>query len=260
MEIKNVLTQIVRDGFILVFNQDKLDVAETAKALVKAGIYNMEVTCRIQKPLEKISILKREMPEFVTGAASLVDFDGLLKSYNGLSICDPLPSVDEVVESGADYLVSAINFSDASYEKHAGKIAMIPGCGTATEIASQYSKGANICKLFPAKQIGGPDYIKAIDPAIHKIISIIPTGGTTAENIPDYIGAGVLVLGGSFSMIDKAKFARIVDGQDYDLLADELKKVKELIDNTRAKKWPELDFKIASIDKISKVTGRNFNI
>lgn len=260
MDIKKVLTTILRDGFILVFNQDKLDAAKTAQALIKAGINNMEVTCRISKPLDKILKLKKELPDFVTGAASLIDFPEVLELYNKSNPDDPLPSIQQVVDAGADYLVSAVNFSDASYEKFSGKTAMIPGCGSVTEIASQFSKGANFCKLFPAKQIGGPAYIKAIDPAIHKTISIIPTGGTNADNIPDYIAAGVLVLGGSFSMIEKATMQKIIERQNYDLLADELKKVKELIDRQRRKHWPNVDFSSADVEQISKMTGRNFNI
>jgi len=137
---------------------------------------------------------------------------------------------------------------------------MIPGCGSATEIVSQFSKGANLCKIFPAKQLGGPAFVKAIDPAIHKTISLVPTGGTNASNIPDYIDAGVLVLGGSFSMIEKSTMKKIVDEQDYELLAGELKKIKELIDKLRANKYPDIDFASASIEQISQATGRNFNI
>ena len=173
---------------------------------------------------------------------------------------DPLPSVSEVVDAGACYLVSAVNFSDAGYERFAGKIAMIPGCGSATEVVSQYSKGANLCKVFPAKQLGGPAFVKAIDPAIHKTISLVPTGGTNAGNIPDYIDAGVLVLGGSFSMIDKASINRIIDEQDYSLLAEELTKIKKLIDGLRADKYPDIDFASASLEQISQATGRSFNV
>jgi len=259
MNIKSTIETLLRDGFILVFNQDKLDVVKTAEALVKAGVNNMEVTCRIKKPLEKLSRLRKEVPDFATGSASLIDSPQMLELYNKAHPEDPLPSLDQVVDAGACYLVSAINFSDAGFEKFAGKIPMIPGCGSATEIVSQFSKGANLCKVFPAKQLGGPAFIKAIDPAIHKTISLVPTGGTNAGNIPDYIDAGVLVLGGSFSMIDKATMKKIVDEQDYELLAGELTKVKQLIDKLRADKYPGIDFSSVSIEQISKATGRNFN-
>jgi len=260
VDITSTIERLLRDGFILVFNQDKLNVVKTAQALMKADIYNMEVTCRIRNPLEKIIRLKKEFPQFCVGAASLIDSAAILNIYNQQYSDDPLPTLEEAARAGADYLVSAVNFSDEAYNKYAGRVAMIPGCGTVTEIVEQYSKGANMCKLFPAKQLGGPAYIKAIDPAIHKLISIIPTGGTTLENIPDYISAGVLVLGGSFSMIAKETFKKIVDEQDYELLSSEVKKVKVLIDKCRAKQYPGLNFKSDSLDRICRATGRNFNI
>jgi 2-dehydro-3-deoxyphosphogluconate aldolase/(4S)-4-hydroxy-2-oxoglutarate aldolase len=260
MNIKSTIETLIRDGFILVFNQDKLDVVKTAEALMKAGINNMEVTCRIKKPLEKMSRLRKELPDFSTGSASLIDSAQMLELYNKTHPEDPLPSLAQVVDAGACYLVSAINFSDAGFEKFAGLIPMIPGCGSATEIVSQFSKGANLCKIFPAKQLGGPGFVKAIDPAIHKTISLVPTGGTNPGNIPDYIDAGVLVLGGSFSMVEKSTMKKIIDEQDYELLAGELKKIKELIDKLRAEKYSDIDFTSASLDQISRCTGRNFNI
>ncbi len=255
--MKKALSTLLKDGFILVFNMDKLDVVKTAEALMEAGIMNMEVTCRIKKPLEKITRVKKELPGFICGAASLADYPAFLNVFNARNADDQLPSVQQVVDAGSDYLVSAVNFSDDSYAKFAGKLPMIPGCGTATEIISQYAKGANICKLFPAKEIGGCSYIKAIDPAIHKTISIIPTGGTDMTNITDYIKAGVLVLGGSFSMIEKSKMAQIVDNQDYKLLAAEFKVAKDYIDKCRSEVWPGINF--ACIDTVTKTTGRCFN-
>ena len=260
MDIKTTIQTLIRDGFILVFNEDRLDIVKTAEALLEAGIGNMEVTCRIKKPLEKLGRLRRELPEFVAGAASLIDYPEMLNIYNKSYPDNQLPTVEEVVDAGAHYLVSAVNFRKATYGKYAGKLPIIPGCGSATEIIQQFSLGANLCKVFPAKELGGPAFIKAVDPAIHKLISLVPTGGTNAQNIGDYIDAGVLVLGGSFSAIEKPMFAKIVEQQDYKLLACELKKTKELIDSKREQKWPKLDFAKASIDQISRITGRNFNI
>ncbi|MHC4174343.1 MAG: bifunctional 4-hydroxy-2-oxoglutarate aldolase/2-dehydro-3-deoxy-phosphogluconate aldolase [Planctomycetota bacterium] len=260
MDIKSTITTLLRDGFILVFNQDKLDVVRTAEALIKAGVNNLEITCRIKKPLEKMERLRKELPDFVAGSASLIDWPEMLDVYNKANPQDPLPSVQQVADAGACYLVSAVNFSDESFEKFAGKIPMIPGCGSATEVVSQFSKGANLCKIFPAKQLGGPAFVKAIDPAIHKTISLVPTGGTNAGNIPDYIDVGVLVLGGSFSMVDKATMQKIIDEQDYDLLAEKLTAIKQLIDKLRAEKYPDIDFAKASVEQISRTTGRNFNI
>ncbi len=260
MDIKTTLTTLLRDGFILVFNHDKLDIVRTGEALLAAGVNNMEVTCRIKRPLEKLSRLRKELPEFVAGSASLIDWPGMLAVYNNAHRDDPLPTLGQVVDAGACYLVSAVNFSDASFRRFAGKVPMIPGCGSATEVVTQFAKGANLCKVFPAQELGGAAFVKAIDPAIHKMISLVPTGGTTSANIPDYVDAGVLVLGGSFSMIDKAKMQKIVDEQDYKLLAGELAQVKQLIDRQRAAKYRGLDFASASLELIGQKTGRNFNV
>jgi 2-dehydro-3-deoxyphosphogluconate aldolase/(4S)-4-hydroxy-2-oxoglutarate aldolase len=260
MDIKNTIRTLLKDSLILVFNENKLDIIKTAQALIKAGINNMEVTCRISKPLEKMTRLRKELPDFAIGAASMIDFPGMLKVFNKANPSDPLPSVQQVADAGVDYLVSAANFSNQTYKKFAGKLPIIPGCGTTTEILDQYSKGANLCKIFPAKELGGPAFVKAIDPAIHKIISLVPTGGTNAANIPEYIDAGILALGGSFSMIDKAVMKKIIDEQNYNLLAEEFSKIKQLIDKARLQKWPNIDFATATVEQISQTTKRNFNI
>jgi len=260
MDIKSTIETLLRDGFILVFNQDKLDIVKTAEALMTAGVNNMEVTCRIKTPLAKLERLRKELPDFVAGAASLIDSPGMLNVYNKANPDDPIPTLRQVVDAGACYLVSAVNFSDAGYQEFAGKLPMIPGCGTATEVVTQFGKGANLCKIFPAKQLGGPAYVKAIDPALHKIISLVPTGGTNATNIPDYVSAGVLVLGASFSMIDKATMAKIIDDQDYDLLSRELAAIKQMIDDHRSERYPQIDFSSVTVEQICQITGRNFNL
>ena len=53
---------------------------------------------------------------------------------------------------------------------------------------------------------------------------------------------------------------KIVEEQDYDLLARELTITKKIIDKLRAEKYPGIDFKTASLEDISKITGRNFNV
>jgi 2-dehydro-3-deoxyphosphogluconate aldolase/(4S)-4-hydroxy-2-oxoglutarate aldolase len=260
MRIKTTITTLLRDGFILVFNQDKLDIVKTADALIKAGVNNMEITCRINRPLEKLARLRRELPDFAAGAASLIDWPGMLDVYNRANLQNPLPTLTQAVDAGACYLVSPVNFSDESFEKFSGKIPLIPGCGTATEIVGQFSKGANLCKVFPAKELGGPAFVKAIDPAIHKTISLVPTGGTNTGNIPEYIDAGVLVLGGSFSMVEDAAMKKIIDEQDYAILSKELAAIKHLIDTVRAEKYPRINFAKASVEDVSEATGRNFNV
>jgi len=259
MTIQSTLTTVLRDGFILVFNQEKLDVVATAEALLAAGVHNMEITCRISRPLERIARLKETLPDFCVGCASLVDDPAFVQRYNTRHADDPLPSVVQATEAGADYVVSAVGFRPDTYQALTGRAAMIPGCGSADEIVRQYALGANLCKLFPARQLGGPTYLKAIDPALHKTIAVVPMGGTNPDNMPDYIAAGALVVGGSFSLIDKPALEAAQAG-DYKRLTQCLQRVKQLIDEHRAKRWPELDWTTATVQQIATATGRDFNL
>jgi predicted mannosyl-3-phosphoglycerate phosphatase (HAD superfamily) len=61
-------------------------------------------------------------------------------------------------------------------------------------------------------------------------------------------------------MIKKATMQKIIDEQDYGLLAQELTKIKQLIDKLRAEKYLDVDFARASVERISEITGRNFNV
>ena len=260
MTVTETVQQILRDGYILVFNQDKLDVVKTAGALCEAGLGNMEVTCRIKHPLAKMAELRAAMPDLAIGAASLIDNPAFLEAYNAAHPADPLPAVEHVVDAGCDYLVSAANFRTETFDRYAGDVAMIPGCGTVSDIVTQYALGASFVKIFPAKQLGGPAFVKAVDAPTHKIVPIVPTGGTNAENIPDYVAAGILAVGGSFSAIDKATLARVIDEQDYALLATELRKIKALVDDVRSAQYPDLDFTTVTCDAVSAATGRQFNL
>jgi hypothetical protein len=120
MDIHQTIYRFVRDGFILVFNRDGLDVAKTAQALADAGIGNMEFTCRVQKPLEKIRRLRKAIPGFCIGAASLIDSPSVLRRQNRRIPDDPPPSVDEELEAGVDRRapqVPGLYFSTASLRK-----------------------------------------------------------------------------------------------------------------------------------------------
>ena len=108
MQKTQTIETLVRDGFILVFNQNKLDVVETARALLDAGIHNVEVTCRINQPLEKITRLRKELPEMLVGAASLIDSPAMLNRYNAAHPDDPLPTVAQAVDQIGEHATIVI--------------------------------------------------------------------------------------------------------------------------------------------------------
>jgi 2-dehydro-3-deoxyphosphogluconate aldolase/(4S)-4-hydroxy-2-oxoglutarate aldolase len=70
------------------------------------------------------------------------------------------------------------------------KILWSPGCGSLTEIVKAEELGAEVVKIFPATQVGGPEFIKAIK-GPRPMTNIMPTGGVepTEDNLKKWITA-----------------------------------------------------------------------
>jgi len=57
-------------------------------------------------------------------------------------------------------------------------------------------------KVFPAAQLGGPEYIKAIRGPLPQIL-LVPTGGVNIQNAGAFIKAGATALGVGGELVDK---------------------------------------------------------
>ena len=64
------------------------------------------------------------------------------------------------------------------------KVAWSPGCGSLTEISLAEELGAEVVKIFPGSQVGGPGFVKAVRGPF-PWTSIMPTGGVepTEDNL-----------------------------------------------------------------------------
>jgi 2-dehydro-3-deoxyphosphogluconate aldolase/(4S)-4-hydroxy-2-oxoglutarate aldolase len=96
----------------------------------------------------------------------------------------------------------------------------MPGCGTLTEISKAEELGAEIVKIFPAGQIGGPSFIKNIKGPC-PWTNIIPTGGVkpTEENLSEWFNAGAFCVG-----MGSQLFAKKADNTyDYNSITDKTK-------------------------------------
>jgi 2-dehydro-3-deoxyphosphogluconate aldolase/(4S)-4-hydroxy-2-oxoglutarate aldolase len=69
----------------------------------------------------------------------------------------------------------------------------LPGVFTPTEAQNAFVAGCRMVKLFPS-EIVGPRYIKAIRAPLDDI-EIVPTGGISAENVAEYVKAGIVAAG-----------------------------------------------------------------
>jgi 2-dehydro-3-deoxyphosphogluconate aldolase/(4S)-4-hydroxy-2-oxoglutarate aldolase len=57
-------------------------------------------------------------------------------------------------------------------------------------------------KVFPAAQLGGPEYIRAIKAPLPQIL-LIPTGGVNLQNAGAFIKAGCAAIGVGGELVDK---------------------------------------------------------
>jgi len=66
------------------------------------------------------------------------------------------------IQNGTNFVVSPVLKDDMAVVCNRRKILWIPGCGSVTEISHAEELGAEIVKIFPASQVGGPKFIAAV--------------------------------------------------------------------------------------------------
>ncbi|MGV3459779.1 MAG: bifunctional 4-hydroxy-2-oxoglutarate aldolase/2-dehydro-3-deoxy-phosphogluconate aldolase [Flavobacterium sp.] len=180
-----VLQSLENCGVVPVFYHADASVGkEVLKAVYDAGIRVFEFTNRgdgAHRVFEELVIwAKKELPELILGIGSVVDA-GTTSLY---------------IQLGANFVVSPIVNAEMAATCNRRKIPWMPGCGSLTEINHAESLGADIVKIFPAEQVGGADFIKAVKapcPWTH----IMPTGGVipTDENLQKWFTAGAHCVG-----------------------------------------------------------------
>lgn len=100
------------------------------------------------------------------------------------------------LQLGANFIVSPIVNSEMAKTCNRRKVAWMPGCGSVTEISYAEELGAEVVKIFPGSQVGGPAFVKAVKGPL-PWSSIMPTGGVdpTEESLKEWYDAGVHCVG-----------------------------------------------------------------
>jgi 2-dehydro-3-deoxyphosphogluconate aldolase/(4S)-4-hydroxy-2-oxoglutarate aldolase len=180
-----VYNKIMEVGIVPVFyNRDIKTCIKVIDACYQGGAKIFEFTNRGDFAHEVFSEISHYVSENFTdlalGAGSIVDG----------------PTASLYIQLGADFIVSPVLKEDMAIICNRRKIPWMPGCGTLTEIAKAEELGAEIVKIFPAGQIGGPSFIKNIKGPC-PWTNIIPTGGVkpTEENLSEWFNAGAFCVG-----------------------------------------------------------------
>ncbi|MBN2657599.1 MAG: bifunctional 4-hydroxy-2-oxoglutarate aldolase/2-dehydro-3-deoxy-phosphogluconate aldolase [Spirochaetales bacterium] len=172
-------------GIIAVLIIDNPDMAvPLAETLLENGVNTIELTLRTETALESLRRIRREVPEIMAGAGTVLS----------------PAQVVEVNSAGAAFGV-APGFNRRVVEKAASeKFPFSPGISTPSELEGAVENGCNVLKFFHAEAMGGVKYLKGINaPYSFLNLSYIPLGGLKPDNIHEYLEMEeVLALGGSW--------------------------------------------------------------
>ena len=184
-------------GMVPVFYHKDPDVCKkVVKACYDGGVRVFEFTNRgdfatlVFAELNKWAI--ENCPEMIMGAGSVLD-EGTAAMYIAL---------------GANFIVSPLIDEGTAKVCNKRKISWSPGCGSVTEIGRAHELGAEVVKIFPGSQVGGPAFVKAVKGPM-PWTSIMPTGGVapTEENLKAWIEAGATCVGMGSQLFPKEVLA-----------------------------------------------------
>jgi 2-dehydro-3-deoxyphosphogluconate aldolase/(4S)-4-hydroxy-2-oxoglutarate aldolase len=167
------------------------EATRIAEAVRNGGIKVIEITMTVPGALEVIEeVSGRFGKEVLIGAGTVLDAE----------------TARLAILAGAEFIVSpCLGEELIRMGKRYGKV-VIPGAMTPTEILEAWELGADIVKVFPVDQLGGPAYVKAIKAPLPQI-PLLPTGGVNIKNIAEYIKAGASAVAVGGELIDKKAVA-----------------------------------------------------
>jgi 2-dehydro-3-deoxyphosphogluconate aldolase/(4S)-4-hydroxy-2-oxoglutarate aldolase len=211
-----VLQWISGVGLIPIVRVDSTDLARRAVAAIQKGeVSIVEITMTVPGAVRVIEELSAELGEqTLIGAGTVLDPE----------------KAKECIKAGAQFIVSpALNPDTIACCNDEG-VVMLAGAMTPTEIVNAWTLGAGMVKIFPAGEVGGPGFIKALKgPLPH--IKMIPTGGITLATAKAFLQAGSDALGIGGDMVD---VAALKQGKDA-IVTEKAKQFIEIVRQVRGK-------------------------
>ena len=165
---------------------DAKDAAPLGDALMKGGLPAAEVTFRTAAAVDTIKTLKKEFPDMLVGAGTVLTTE----------------QADRAIDAGAEFIVApGLNPKVVKHVLDKG-YPMSPGIATATEIEAALDLGLTFVKFFPAEANGGLPMIKALA-GPYTNVKYMPTGGVSAKNLAEYLAYDKIVCCGGTWMVKK---------------------------------------------------------
>jgi 2-dehydro-3-deoxyphosphogluconate aldolase/(4S)-4-hydroxy-2-oxoglutarate aldolase len=131
--------------------------------------------------------------------------------------------------AGAQFFVTpALNFKTIEMAHRYGKPIM-PGALTPTEVLAAWDAGADLVKIFPCDNVGGPKYIKALKGPFPQI-EMIPTGGVSLTTAGDFLKAGASAVAVGGELVD----GKNVKEGNYPIFTERAKRFLDVVKAARA--------------------------
>lgn len=180
-------------GVIPVIVIDRVEQAvPLARALVEGGLPVLEVTFRTAAAAASISAIRREVPEAIVGAGTILSIEQLQAAREAGAVFGVAPGFDPTVVQAA---------------REAG-FPFCPGIATASELSQALTAGLRLVKFFPAEAAGGVKMIKNLLGAFRFTgVRFMPTGGVSAANLVDYLTVPEIAACGGTWIVPKDALA-----------------------------------------------------
>ena len=192
-----VLDAIVSTGMVPVYYNKDVEIAkQVVKACYEGGVRAFEFTNRgdfaHEVFAELIKFATKECPELVLGVGSIVDA-GTASLY---------------LQWGANFVVGPLFNPEIAKVCNRRLVPYTPGCGSVSEIGFAQEVGCDLCKIFPAGNVGGPSFVKNIKAPMPWSM-IMATGAVepTEENLSAWFKAGVTCVGMGSKLFPKEMIA-----------------------------------------------------
>ena len=189
----NMVETLGKAGIIPVIVIEKEEQAvPLAKALVNGGLTVLEVTFRTQAAAGAIAAIRREVPEAVVGAGTLLTVEQLKAAKAAGATFGVAPGFDPVIIAAAK----------------AEGLPFCPGVATASELSQALTAGCKMVNFFPAESAGGVKMIKNLLGAFRFTgVRFMPTGGVNLANVADYLAVPEIACCGGTWIVPKDALA-----------------------------------------------------
>ena len=196
----NIVETLKSAGIIpVIVIENEEQAVPLAKALVKGGLPVLEVTFRTKAAAGAIAAIKREVPEAIVGAGTILTVEQLRAAKAAGAVFGVAPGFDPVIMAAAK----------------AEQVPFCPGIATASELSQALTAGAPMVKFFPAEAAGGVKMIKNLLGAFRFTgVKFMPTGGVNLSNVGDYLAVPEIVACGGTWIVPKDALA----AGDYDAI------------------------------------------